>query len=442
MRILRPALFLLFSFVLTACQFTGDGDWPDLENDGYIRTITIELVARSGGSSNRLNERIMQFAADRSDIRIQIRSNNNHPSDYSPWILGRKGKDDPPDIVELTPAQMKLWFHHGKIEALTLAEPQYRDHVIMSHDGFVLGLKTKINPLIVYYNQEIFARLGLESPANDWDWNKLDDTIAKLKTAGEKVYVMISPAILEMVTMSRYGGKIVDSSGTVFSGYLDSEAAVQAAEWLSWIGTRVDQYKERKIGSSNTYMPMPYDLIEDNMALAVDFAFALQTTGITSYADIIQRNPRIHIANLPGGFDTINVARMSGLSIHAESKNKDIAMELIRYLAQEGDLFFLDAIQHTHDSYGGKEPVSADARSILLYEARRSVPATLYMHEGQNHGDNDAYFRPRRLILSGQTAKDALAQEAADIEAQFEMFKKDMESYASCIRNYSGVCGS
>jgi hypothetical protein len=82
MRILRSALFLLCSFILTACKFTGEGDWIDTDNDGEIRTITIELVARIGKSDNRLNEQIMQFAADRWDIKIQNRSNNNHPNDF------------------------------------------------------------------------------------------------------------------------------------------------------------------------------------------------------------------------------------------------------------------------------------------------------------------------------------------------------------------------
>jgi len=433
-------ILLLAMIMLTAC-ISSNNDKVLVQEESLKRKLTIELVARTGSSGNRLIEQILQFAAERPDIEINIRSNNNHPKDYSPWIYGREGSGEQPDIIELTPTQMKLWFHHGKLEPLNLVEPQYRDYTISSPDGYIIGLKSKINPLIVYYNQDIFTRLGLEAPSSDWDWSKLDDTIVRLKAAGENVYVMISPAILEWVTMNRYDGHIVDSSSTVFSGYIDSEEAVQAAEWLSWIGTKDEDYKERKFGSSTTHTPMPYDLIEDNMALAIDFAFALQTTGITNFEDIIQQNHQVSVATVPGRSGGVNIAKMSGLSIRAESQNKEIAMELIRYLAQDSDQFFLDTIQHTYDAYGGEDLMHDAARTVLLYEAKRSIPASLYMYEGQNHGDNDAYFQPRRPILQGQPAKDVLANEAGDIDFQFEMFKEAMENYISCIQQFSGVCG-
>jgi len=41
-----------------------------------------------------------------------------------------------------------------------------------------------VNPLLLYYNKEIFAQLGLEFPSAEWDWAKLDDTIRVLKAAG------------------------------------------------------------------------------------------------------------------------------------------------------------------------------------------------------------------------------------------------------------------
>lgn len=185
---------------------------------------------------------------------------------------------------------------------------------------------------------------------------------------------------------------------------------------------------------------MPYDLIEDNMALAIDYAFEINTTGITNYDDIVKRNDRIGISSMPGGSEGVNIAKMTGLSLRSDSQNKDVAMELIRYLIEESDDFFLDTVQYTYENFEGKDSMDTSSLSILLNEARRSIPAALYMYDGQLHGRNSSYFQPRRAIMAGQSSREALAIEAGKISSQFEMFKEDLESYASCIRQAKDVC--
>ncbi|MDQ0115500.1 hypothetical protein J2T15_004967 [Paenibacillus harenae] len=46
---------------------------------------------------------------------------------------------------------MKFWHQYGIIEPLTLNESELDGHVIKSNDGYALGVKSKVNPLIVYY---------------------------------------------------------------------------------------------------------------------------------------------------------------------------------------------------------------------------------------------------------------------------------------------------
>lgn len=112
-------------------------------------------------------------------------------------------------------------------------------------------MKNKINPLIVYYNKAIFRSLNLEEPSADWSWDQLDNTVVQLLSSGKKVYFPMTPMSLEWLTVNRYGGRIVDAGATVFSGYLDSEEAVQAAEWLRTYQTPWDDY-----GSKDGYYPM------------------------------------------------------------------------------------------------------------------------------------------------------------------------------------------
>jgi len=98
--------------------------------------------------------------------------------------------------------------------------------------------------------------------------------------------------------------------------------------------------KLRPFGPIETYIPVPYDLLECRIALAVDFAYGFNVGGLNTYEEIAQQDERIGIAALPRGLNGVNPAQISGLSMTAKSRHKVLAMELMRYLTAdpEGEL--------------------------------------------------------------------------------------------------------
>lgn len=433
-------IVIIISLIVTACETVSNDDGFLSEEEGLTRTLTIELVERHQGSDNRLYQKIMQFAEEHPEIEVTVRRILNAKEKLTPWMLDGTANGEPPDLIELTPNQMKLWFHHNKLEPLSLQDPEYRDYLITSAEGYVIGMKTKINPLIVYYNEDSFQQVGLEPPSAGWDWIEFDHAISTLKAAGMNVYMLMSPEVLEWLTINRYGGQIVDISGTEFGGYFDSDEVVQAAEWLAWVDTKYEDYRNRGTEQRPEYIPMPYDLIEDNMALAVDYAYYIQTTGVNNYETIINRNGRIGIAPLPGGTNVINPAMMSGLSVHAGGRNKEAAMMLIRYLLEESDDFYQDTVMQTHQTSTKEGFPAMDRWSVVMQEAKRSVPASLIMYEDQIHWRNKDFFPLHRALSSGQSAKEALNRYAEEIDLQFGDFKRDLSAYSACIKQGIGVC--
>lgn len=131
--------------------------------------------------------------------------------------------------------------------------------------------------------------MGLENPSGEWDMDKLSDTITKLKAANKNVYIPLSPYTLEWVT-SLNNGHIAAPDGASFAGYIDSPQAVQSAEWIAGVGTAVEDYKLRPIGPTEGYIPIPYDLIEGRIALAVDYAFGFNFGGYNSYRSAAHRD--------------------------------------------------------------------------------------------------------------------------------------------------------
>jgi len=418
-------LILLSTITLTACDLSHNNDLF-IENNIMKQTLTIQLVQRMTGNHIRLVERILQFDAEHPDIEINIRSHSNNPDAY--WFESNESQGTPPDIIEMSPNQLKIWFHHDKIEPLDLLEQQFHDYTITSPDGYVIGLKSKVNPLIVYYNKNTFARLGLEDPSSDWDWNMLEDIIAVLKSADEEVYIVLNPILLEWVAMNGYGSRIVDPGGTVFSGYMDSEQTIQAAEWLSWVDSDPNIYN------------IPYSLVEDQIVFGVDFAFDLTSGSISSFEAIIQRNDRIEIAPLPGGPDRVNIAKMTGLGVLSSSPNKEAAMNLIRFLIERSDDFYIDTIQHTYQNFGGIVPIDSRRLSIVKEEVQRSIPASLYMYDGQLHGRSLIHYKPSSAIRSGQSVKEVFRKEAESIDMQFKLMREDLHHLEECMKKTIGVC--
>jgi len=427
--------------LLSACQMTSQDEY--MINVRQKRKLTIELITFFEETDPVLHQKIREFARQRPDLEIEIRNSYHRwlENYLPPEFLDKKGSEDPPDLVELTPLQMKLAYHHGKLESLSFNPSQMGNLLIMSHDGSVLGLKTKIIPLIVYYNQNTFMELGLEEPSADWDWAMLDNTILALKTARKNVHIKLAPAILEWFTINRYGGRIADESGTVFTNYLDDDKSIQAAEWLHWIGTIESNYD---LGKDNPfYNAMPRELIAGNIALAIDFAHSLTTlqSGINVYEAYIEQNDQIRIAPMPGGPDVVNVAHTSGLMIPKFSQNKDLAMELLRYLTEDVEAYYHDIAWYTLQSRSTAAFRDPLRLSMLLHETKRSIPTSLYFYDGGWTGSNeDQYSWVRRRIFNGYSIETELKELASEIDYFMDLFKEDLANFSKCMRDHHRIC--
>jgi len=447
-RLVVIGFFIVISIMMVSCKSSNnerldislEGDLS-AEEDGSAQTLRVELVSTLVVNANHaLGNRIRKFDAEHANIQIEYISSNSDYADISPWALGLESRGTPPDMIEITYNQMLDMYHHGKIEPLNINETDLQDLVLTAPDGAVIGLKTKVSPLIVYYNEEIFDRMGLEEPSGDWDWAMLDNTIEALKTAGHNVHIMLSPFTLEWLTMSRYGGRITDPHNMTFGGYLDGQAAVQAAEWFAWVGTK----KEDFTVPNNSNFTMPHALINGEAALAIDSAYRVNHY---HYESILERNDQIKIAPLPGASDTINTAQVTGFSILSSSPNKDAAMKLLRYLAEDREDYVHDIAMYSMQArqMGGHmiDEINPDRYAIIVQEIQRSVPASLFMSESYNHGMNfnSEYVYPLlREIIDGRSAGDALEQYAQQLDVLISTFREDPKAYGQCIRNGRAEC--
>src|SRR5690606_32858464 len=115
--------------ILTACQ--GSNNKYDLNELIVKRKLTIETVQFADSADKLFHDRIRSFAEGRSDVEIEFQVKFKYGGyGLTPWLLDRKGQGDPPDLIELTPNQMRMAFHHGKLEQLDLSQSQLGDLLI------------------------------------------------------------------------------------------------------------------------------------------------------------------------------------------------------------------------------------------------------------------------------------------------------------------------
>ena len=378
-------ILLLMSLCLTGCA-SSQGDQYRMANTiAEKQKLTVELVSWfSENDRHWLARRIKQFGSEHPNVEIKIQWNPHNVTKASwdkskepAYLYEETSGVEIPDLVELAPDQMRELYRLGKLEPLNMNRTAIKNFIIPSTDGYVLGVISKMNPLIVYYNQAVFEMLDLDPPTEEWGIQELNDIIWKLKHAGQGVFIPMSPYTLEWAT-SLYGGRIVASDGMTYAGYLNSKEAVQGAEWLASIGTEI-----RNVVMTREPVPMPYWLINGKYALAVEFAYGFNPNGTNSYEEIIEQNAQVAIADLPKGFNGINPAQVSGLSITSQSTHKSLAMELLLYLITDPHSFYKDVALNTLQSNAKNRDVvvNPDRVSIVTREMKHSIPATFYLNQ-------------------------------------------------------------
>lgn len=433
MRNIRRLMAIVIIITLTGCMSSSPPTGYDHASarEAEKQQLSIKLVSR--WKSELLTQKIQRFAEEHPNVEMKIEwvySYNDLLSKqivlFAPWTRIEepselyKDAKNVPDIVELVPNQMRELYHRGIIEPLNINETDLDAFTIKSDDGYVLGIRSKINPMILYYNKDIFAMYGIEAPTDEWDINSLNDAIVKLKAVGETVYIPLSPFTLEWAT-GLYGGRIVGVDGRTFEGYIDSEEAAKAAKWITDIGTKMD-YGSTDIADIRP--PMPYDLAAGKIALAVDFAYGFNRANKNSYEEIAQENNGIGIAALPGEKEGNNPALISGLSLTSNSLHKDVAMQLIRYLMMDRDSLYRDIATYSLQAATSllSEPVDAPREAIVIQSMSKAVPAALYRHEADiNFYDVNKSTLPQPLleIRNGQDASEALKKYASQLDDEF-----------------------
>jgi len=234
----------------------------------------------------------------------------------------------------------------------------------MGTDGGLYLLPVRSDPLLMYYDRNALRMYGLEEPRERWTMAEFVELARTLVDAGAQV--LLTPELeTAQPFIEMLGGSFPDQHGAA-TGVLDSDAnAAALAAWLNAV-------------PAEAMYSNPYLMEYESPALGLAWASRLYKAVRSAAGDYA-------IAPLPSAADGSprHIALMTGLAIHKDSPNQDLAWELLKFIAggssDEAMHFLADNTLQQYRTGYRNEPVPKDEglKQWLMREAAVARPVGL-----------------------------------------------------------------
>ena len=235
-----------------------------------IQTVQVEVPAQktevrlSGWASSPsetalLESLLYKFSVANPDILVKYEPITG---DYKQALLTGIASGTEPDVFYL---DIFWWQELAKndvllpIDDLGLKRDEFIPALIdaFTYQDKTYGIPKDFNTLGMFYNKDLFDKAGLEYPTDDWTWDNLKESAAKLtdlSDTNKPVYGFCTPP-----DPGRFPVFVFQNGGTVMNAdysntTLDSDAAAKAAEYYT-------SFRAEKIGA------IPSDLGEGSGCL-------------------------------------------------------------------------------------------------------------------------------------------------------------------------------
>jgi multiple sugar transport system substrate-binding protein len=224
-------------------------------------------------------------------------------------------------------------------------------NALFTEDGQQFALPKYHGALALYYNRDLFDRIGLEPPSAGWDLDAYAAAQAALTTpsrSGSESATFGSMLDISwdriQVHVNAWGGHLVDPNDPRRSRLADPES-LAAHRWL----------RDRIWGDRTMASPLDVGGLTTREAFAAG-RVAMVEDGSWALKDILEQAPfRIGVAPMPRGPKRrVTLATIDGFAIYSGTRYPEAAWELLKFL--------------TSPEYG-----RAMAESHLLQPARASL---------------------------------------------------------------------
>lgn len=286
-------------------------------------------------------ERLALAKQEFPDVTVKVQQ---IPDEYDTKLQTMVAGGKAPDIMMIGEA-VNVLSSRGQLVDLNAAYAQagvdpserFGDGAVATYstDGKLWASPDRGGAMVMYYNKDIFDAAGVDYPTNDWTWDEFRSA-AKATASGDtpenRVWGFGAGDwwAWYMTFMYQNGGEVLDSEGNPVA---NSAENIEAMEF----------YNAMVFEDRSTLSPLDYaDAGLDNGQPDPLFArgqLAMEWTGFWNIAALNQTDLNWDIAVLPRGQEAAVPAFGSGLAVSTQSKQQQIAAELVVFLTSaEGQM--------------------------------------------------------------------------------------------------------
>ena len=333
------------------------------------------------------NDAIASFEAAYPGVTVELES---VPQGYGDKLLAQFASGTAPDVFQVGDGDVAKFAAQGVFEPLDpyISGEQGSDpldtsifYPAIADVGKVGGttylFAKDFGPLTVYYNKALFDAAGVPYPAEGWTQADFLDAAKKLTVTDSSGTITQwgvqlpdgwgdwawSRGILPIIYQN--GGDIISPDGTKASGFMDSDATVEALQWYA------DLFLKDKVAPTKA----------DVAALSGQDLFAtgkvaMMWSGIWNIPGYQANNPDLNfgMVGLPQGKHPGNSICWAGFGMYNQSENKDAAWAFLRWIgadkgAEEFAKNALTAVQPIAEAQGRESdpyyaPIMADLANV------------------------------------------------------------------------------
>ena len=294
----------------------------------------IHLQFSSWGSKSEidiLKPILSEFEKENPDIKIDFM---HIPQNYFQKLHLLFASNTAPDVVFLNNQYLPVYANAGKLEDLTdynLVDQNFYPKAVeaMSRNGKIYAVPRDISNLVIFYNKDIFDKNNLHYPDETTTFNDFL-TLAKAATDHEKGIFGISfeedPLFYLPYLMSEGGGLLSDDGKTEILNTPESQNG------LNFYADLRNKYHVAPMQSESASATMAQMFLQGKLAMHLSGRWLVPKYRESADFDW-------DVAHFPKGTKgSIVPLDASGWAISADSKHKEEAARLIKFLSSKENL--------------------------------------------------------------------------------------------------------
>lgn len=252
---------LVLSTLLMASAFCGCGSTSKTESASKDETPVLKISTWAGASElKEFQDIVDKLNASTKDYKLEIQSiPANYYQKIQTMISGKKA----PDLMWLSQEYIPMYAKLGVLVDIT-DKAENDEEVNLSnyyegplntakYNGKLYGLPWISQPVVLYYNEDMFKKEGLEVPNGNWKWEDFEEAAKKLTkdTNGDGKLDQWGTVIDGWPPIHTwiwtYGGETIDKDGNI---KINSPEAIKGVEMLSKL-INVDKVSPTKEQAQN-----------------------------------------------------------------------------------------------------------------------------------------------------------------------------------------------